>query len=133
MYLPCRPRQFLKAQSRARQSVHDSVKKARRSPILAKQMAATPGASIVRRNFIDEEIFGKLEQLKIAPARLSSDEEFVRRIFLDLIGRIPSPAQIKEFVQSGDSDKRDRLIDELTSCALSSTINGLFGLKISSV
>ena len=106
------PWQFLKAQSRARQSVHDNVKKLAAARY-SEADGLTQGASIVRRSFIDEEILGKLEQAKIAPARLSSDEEFVRRIFLDLIGRIPSPAQINEFVQSGDSDKRDRLIDLL--------------------
>src|SRR5689334_13131029 len=67
------PSQFLRAQARMRQAVHDNVEKlaaARYSE--ADGLAA--GASIVRRNFIDDEIFSKLEQAKVAPARLSSDE-----------------------------------------------------------
>ena len=114
LYVPRRPSQFLKAQARVRQSIHERVKKLSRSPLFRGRWTSE-AAAIVRRNFIDEEIFGKLQQAKVAPARLSSDEEFVRRIFLDLIGRIPSAAQVNEFVQSTASDKRDRLIDSLLS------------------
>jgi hypothetical protein len=106
------PSQFLKAQARARQSIQERVKKLRAARY-SEADGLAEGAAIVRRNFIDEEIFEKLQQAKVAPARLSSDEEFVRRIFLDLIGRIPSAAQVNEFVQSTASDKRDRLIDSL--------------------
>ncbi len=106
------PEQFLKTQSRVRQAVHDNVRKLAAARY-SEADGLAEGAATVRRNFIDEEIFGKLEQAKIAPARLSSDEEFIRRIFLDLIGRIPSPAQINDFGQSADPDKRDRLIDSL--------------------
>jgi hypothetical protein len=106
------PTQFLKAQARVRQSIHDRVKKLAAARY-SEADGLAEGAAIVRRNFIDEEIFGKLEQAKVAPARLSSDEEFIRRIYLDLIGRIPSAAQVIEFVQNTDSDKRDRIIDFL--------------------
>ena len=73
------PSQFLKAQARVRQSIHDRVKKLAAARY-SEADGLAEGAAIVRRNFIDEEIFGKLEQAKVAPARLSSDEEFVRRI-----------------------------------------------------
>ncbi|NOX99181.1 MAG: DUF1549 domain-containing protein [Verrucomicrobia bacterium] len=42
-----------------------------------------------------------------------SDEVFLRRIYLDLIGRIPSLAEAKIFTASKDADKRSRLIDRL--------------------
>lgn len=66
--------------------------------------------AIPRRNFIDEYIFGKMEQEGIQPAALSSDEEFIRRIYLDLTGRIPSPQEVREFLKDPDPEtKGDRL------------------------
>jgi hypothetical protein len=50
---------------------------------------------------------------KVAPALALADEQFLRRATLDLTGKIPSPAQIEEFVKSPDHDKRARLIDRL--------------------
>jgi hypothetical protein len=67
-----------------------------------------------RNNYIDEVIFGKMEQDRIPHARLSSDEEFLRRIHLDLTGRIPLPEQVRKFVADQSPHKRDRIIDELT-------------------
>src|SRR3989442_13879337 len=43
-------------------------------------------ARIPRKNFIDEAIFGRIERDKIPHAALSSDEEFVRRVYVDAIG-----------------------------------------------
>ncbi|HEV8606931.1 MAG TPA: DUF1553 domain-containing protein [Tepidisphaeraceae bacterium] len=66
-----------------------------------------------RRNLIDEHLFDAMEKANIPHASLSSDEEFCRRIYLDLTGRIPTTEQLLAFVQSQATDKRDRLIDEL--------------------
>jgi Protein of unknown function (DUF1553)/Protein of unknown function (DUF1549) len=49
----------------------------------------------------------------IHPATLSSDEEFVRRIYLDLTGKIPSPVRTRTFIESKDPNKRSHLIDEI--------------------
>ncbi|QDU37686.1 hypothetical protein Mal4_20020 [Maioricimonas rarisocia] len=64
-------------------------------------------------NFIDDQVFAKLEQLQIEPSELSSDEEFLRRICLDLHGRLPTPDEIRSFVGDDTPDKRSRLIDTL--------------------
>jgi hypothetical protein len=104
------PSGFLNAQRRIRDAVDRSVRKFSTARSAA---VATPQAPILHRNFIDDEIFGKLDQLKVQPASVSSDEEFVRRVYLDIIGRIPSANDVKEFVGSAAVDKRDRLIDEL--------------------
>jgi hypothetical protein len=69
--------------------------------------------SIPHRNFIDEEIFNKIAQAGVSPAGLSTDEEFLRRVYLDLTGRLPEPRAIREFLGSADPDKRDRVIREL--------------------
>src|SRR6266404_2521764 len=52
--------------------------------------AAGPIAKVPRRNFIDEFIFGKMERDHIPSAPLSTDQEFFRRVTLDLTGQIPS-------------------------------------------
>lgn len=75
--------------------------------------AAASAAELPRRNFIDEHILGRLAADGVAPAALSTDEEFLRRVTLDLTGRTPSPADIRAFVADGSPDKRSRVIDEL--------------------
>jgi hypothetical protein len=64
-------------------------------------------------SFIDEEIFNKMKVAGIEPAPPSTDEEFLRRVTLDLTGRIPTAEQVREFVADRSPDKRDRLIDSL--------------------
>ena len=46
---------------------------------------------------------------------MSSDEEFFRRIHIDLTGRLPQDDQLRAFLASSDPDKRDKLIDQLTT------------------
>jgi hypothetical protein len=75
--------------------------------------AAPPIAYPASRNFIDTEIFGKMKLAKIAPAPMSSDSEFLRRVTVDLAGRIPTPAEVNAFLADTSADKRDRLIDTL--------------------
>ena len=65
------------------------------------------------RNFIDQNLFSAMKRDKIPSAPLSNDFEFCRRVYLDLIGRIPTPEQLKNFVSSKEANKRDKLIDEL--------------------
>ncbi len=59
---------------------------------------------------IDRHIEKKLD---FAPAPPAGDAEFVRRVYLDLTGRVPSVAQAKEFLTDASTDKRARLIDRL--------------------
>src|SRR5882762_8208144 len=56
------------------------------------------------RNLIDEHLFGAMEKAGVPHASLSSDEEFCRRVHLDLTGRIPTPEQLKKFVESQAAD-----------------------------
>src|SRR5207249_2432249 len=70
-------------------------------------------SSLPRRNFIDDEIFNKLASLGVQSAPLSTDEEFYRRVTLDLTGRIPSSAVVRAFVASTDPNKRSAAIDQL--------------------
>jgi hypothetical protein len=64
-------------------------------------------------NFIDEHVFAKLKKLQIAPAEHSSDNEFIRRVYLDTIGLLPSRTQVEAFAADGSPEKRSDLIDRL--------------------
>lgn len=82
---------------------------------VAGKLAHTGAAEqkIVRRNLIDQHLFGQMAADKIPHAPLANDYEFCRRIYLDLTGRIPTTEQLKTFVNNSAPNKRDRLIDEL--------------------
>jgi hypothetical protein len=62
---------------------------------------------------IDRLVAKELEVSKITPAPLTSDEQFIRRVTLDLTGQLPAPADVTEFVAEQKSQKRARLIDKL--------------------
>ena len=70
---------------------------------------ATPTAA----GFIDEEIFAKLRQVNLPPFPVADDRTFVRRVYLDTIGMLPTPAEAEAFVEDARPDKRSRLIDRL--------------------
>jgi hypothetical protein len=74
---------------------------------------AASTAPVAQRNFIDKYIFGKMQQDGVPHAPLASDQEFLRRVRLDLTGRLPSPEEIREFAADGSADKRAQLIDRL--------------------
>jgi hypothetical protein len=70
-------------------------------------------AKRTRRNFIDGELFKRLESLKVPPSPPSSDATFLRRVSLDLTGEQPSPDRVREFLKNTDPEKRTKLVAEL--------------------
>ncbi len=68
---------------------------------------------VPRNNFIDDLVFSKLKRVNVVPSQLSSDREFLRRIYLDTIGLLPTLDDSARFLSSNDPQKRARLIDEL--------------------
>jgi hypothetical protein len=66
---------------------------------------------------IDEFIFRGLAESKTPVSEPTSDEEFIRRLYLDLLGKIPNPGAIREFVGSRVRNKRALLIDNLLTNA----------------
>ena len=58
-------------------------------------------------------MFAKLKELRIEPSELSGDAEFLRRVFLDVIGTLPTPAEVRAFLADPAADKRAKLIDAL--------------------
>jgi hypothetical protein len=69
--------------------------------------------AVPRSNFIDEFVFDKVRRFRMAPSELSSDGEFLRRVCLDLAGRLPPPDRVREFLDNKDPKKRTKLIDAL--------------------
>ncbi len=62
---------------------------------------------------VDQLVVQKLQKLGIVQAELCSDEEFLRRASLDTTATLPTPSEIRAFMQDTRSDKRSRKIDEL--------------------
>src|SRR5437016_5691446 len=70
-------------------------------------------AAIPRKNFIDDAVFSRMATAGIQSAPLASDVEFLRRVTLDLTGRIPSGADVVRFVNDPNPSKRDLKVDAL--------------------
>jgi hypothetical protein len=68
---------------------------------------------VPRWNFIDDYVFDKLRRFRILPSEVSSDAEFLRRVCLDLTGTLPPPERVRQFLESNDPKKRQKLIDTL--------------------
>ena len=70
-------------------------------------------AQVPRDNVVDNAVYSKLNHMRISPSGPCTDQEFVRRVYLDTIGILPTPLEVDEFVTSGRRDRRDQLIDRL--------------------
>lgn len=64
-------------------------------------------------NFIDEIVLEKLRSLNLPPSPLASDSEFLRRVYLDTIGMLPTAAECRDFLADTSADKREKLIESL--------------------
>ena len=70
-------------------------------------------AAFKPRNFIDELVVEKLKELNLPPSAECTDDEFIRRAFLDTIGVLPQPDELRRFLADKSTGKRDVLVDEL--------------------
>lgn len=64
-------------------------------------------------NKIDELVLAQLKALGIPPSPVCTDAEFLRRVYLDSIGVLPTPAEAKAFLADTDPQRRAKLIDKL--------------------
>lgn len=64
-------------------------------------------------NFVDEQILAKQKQLQLQPAEVCDDATFLRRVYLDVIGALPTVDEARAFLESQETDKRSKLIDAL--------------------
>ena len=100
------PDRFLAQEARVRSAIHKTVT----SSFGRMAAAVVEPAEIPRRNFIDDFIFDAMERQGVKSAPLSSDQEFLRRVYFDLTGHPPTPAEIREFLGKPD---RNGVIDRL--------------------
>lgn len=66
-----------------------------------------------RANFIDELVYEKLAQLQIQSSQPAGESEFLRRAYTDVIGRLPSVEEAREYLDSSDPARREVLVDRL--------------------
>lgn len=66
-------------------------------------------------NFIDKHVWNKLQRLGIPPSPVADDATFLRRVFLDTIGTLPTAVEARAFLANNDPQKRARLIDQILS------------------
>jgi len=64
-------------------------------------------------NFVDKHAWDKLKQLGIQPSRPASDAMFLRRVYLDVVGTLPTTEEARTFLSSDNPAKRAQLIDNL--------------------
>lgn len=81
-------------------------------------------------NSIDREVFGLLKKLNLPPANRIDDTEFLRRVCIDVAGRLPTPDEARAFLTNTDLDKREKKIDELLHSPLHA---GLWARRFSQI
>src|SRR5690606_31965663 len=64
-------------------------------------------------NYIDELVGKKLQQLRLTPSGLCSDEEFLRRVTIDITGLLPTEEEYHQFMNDVAADKREALVNRL--------------------
>ncbi|QDU18241.1 DUF1549 and DUF1553 domain-containing protein [Urbifossiella limnaea] len=74
-------------------------------------LAAYP--KVPTNNFIDEKLVAKWRELGLTPSPLCSDDEFLRRLYLDAIGTLPTPDEVRAFLADADPLKRQKAIDRV--------------------
>ncbi|MFN5732140.1 MAG: DUF1549 domain-containing protein, partial [Planctomyces sp.] len=81
--------------------------------VVAGKPAAAAGAEVSLGEFIDQQIRQGWTDNEIEASPLASDEEWVRRVYLDLVGRIPTLTEAREFLADKNPRKRAMLVDAL--------------------
>ncbi|MFN0087289.1 MAG: DUF1549 domain-containing protein [Blastocatellia bacterium] len=106
------PEQFRGAQQRHRLQVSRSTEAFNES---SEQTATdlVPPQEIPRKNYIDAILFNRMQEDGIQSAPIASDADYIRRVTLDLTGRIPSEETVVKFLASTDPNKRNALVDSL--------------------
>ena len=106
------PEEFREAQARHRLTV-SRLTQAFREGVRATAAALVSPQEIPRKNFIDQILFERMARDGVNSAPLCTDAEFIRRVTLDLTGRIPSAEDMTRFLEDTTPNKRDLLVDAL--------------------
>ncbi|MCA8986574.1 MAG: DUF1549 domain-containing protein [Planctomycetaceae bacterium] len=87
---------------------------------------------------VDQHVITKLRKLGIVQSELSTDEEFLRRVSLDIAGTLPTPGEVRAFVEDSSPDKRSQVIERLLespaySAWWSTRLNDLTGNAVNQI
>jgi len=70
---------------------------------------------LTTNNFVDTHVYAKLKLLSIPPSEVCTDQEFLRRAYLDCCGILPTPKETQDYLESKDPAKRAKLVESLVS------------------
>jgi Protein of unknown function (DUF1553)/Protein of unknown function (DUF1549) len=76
-------------------------------------LGAPVGELPLARNFVDEQVFRQLKKVGMPPSAISDDPTFLRRVTLDIAGRLPTAEEVEAFSSAKDAARRDAVIDRL--------------------
>jgi len=79
--------------------------------VLPKDLEYT--APKVNGNYIDELVAAKLQRVRVLPSEICTDEEFLRRVTIDITGSLPTEEEFAEFTTNADPNKREQLVERL--------------------
>lgn len=105
-------------EKQAKKDDQKGKKAAQKKTAKAPQNLVVPGAgkkldALALAGIIDQEVNKRLSAEGIKASPKSEDTEFLRRVYLDLVGVIPTPDKVEAFLKSTDAKKREKVIDEL--------------------
>ncbi len=106
------PESFREAQSRHRIAVARTTEEVSER-VGGNERKLVSADNIPRKNFIDNILFDRMVRDGVSAAPLCTDTEFIRRVTLDLTGRIPAPEDVTNFLANTNPNKRDQLVDML--------------------
>src|SRR4029079_15240415 len=70
-------------------------------------------SEVPRDNAVDATVFAKLNRMRIRPSEVCSDREFIRRVYLDVIGVLPTAEEVARFLERPEKSRRADAIDEI--------------------
>jgi hypothetical protein len=73
----------------------------------------TPEWTFAEKTAVDKFTSKKWRELGLVPSELCTDEQFIRRVYVDITGSLPTPKDVLSFVDDKDAAKRDKLVDRL--------------------
>jgi hypothetical protein len=73
----------------------------------------TPDWTFAEKTVVDKFTAKKWKELGLVPSELCTDEVFIRRVYVDITGTLPTPKEVLAFVADTDAAKRDKLVDRL--------------------
>lgn len=68
---------------------------------------------LAENNYIDTLVNNKLHKLRILPSGVCSDQDYIRRLYVDVVGLLPTPQEVRTFVADANPKKREALVDQL--------------------